>query len=538
MVPDGRFGLYLARIGLVAVAYFGAAKLGLSLAFETPSVTAVWPPTGIALAAVVLWGYRMWPGVALGAFAANLGTGIPLYATLGITCGNTLEALVGGFLLLGLAGFRPSLERVRDVVALAVLAAGVSTLVSATIGVATLLAAGEIEGGELWSVWRTWWLGDAGGDLVVAPVILIAATHWPFNRAPGGAVEAALAALAVLGTALLVFTQEQSITYLVFPALVWAVLRFWQPGAAAASLLVAAVAVPLTDGGSGPFMGATPDDRLLLAQSFVGVTGLGMLVLAAVITERQRAESAVREIAETLQRSLLPADLPSIPGVEVVADFRPAGGKNIMGGDFYDVFAHEDGSWGVVVGDVCGKGALAAARTGLVRNTLRAAALRQRQPSQVLRVVNEAIIRQAPREFCTVVYGRLGRDGSGSLTMTIANGGHPPALVLRATGAVEEVGHNGALLGVVDEPHLSDEAVTLAPGDALVLHTDGLTDAHAPRRIMTTAALSAALAGSTGGSAAGIVAAIERAAFEPAIGEPRDDVAVLVLRVVPDAERA
>ena len=107
----------VARICLLAGAYYGAAKLGLSFAFETPSVTAVWPPTGVALAALVLWGPRVWPGVALGAFLANSWTGIPLVATAGITVGNTLEAVAGAYLLRRFADFRPSLERVRDVLA-------------------------------------------------------------------------------------------------------------------------------------------------------------------------------------------------------------------------------------------------------------------------------------------------------------------------------------------------------------------------------------------------------------------------------------
>ena len=131
--------LYAAKVVALAGVYYGAAKLGLELAFETPSVTAVWPPTGIALAALVLGGYRLWPGVALGAFLANSWTGVPVYAVLGIAAGNTLEAVVGTYLLRRV-GFRPSLERVRDVLSLAALAAVVSTTVSATFGVTSLLA--------------------------------------------------------------------------------------------------------------------------------------------------------------------------------------------------------------------------------------------------------------------------------------------------------------------------------------------------------------------------------------------------------------
>src|SRR5213080_444898 len=129
---------YMAKVAGITVVYYGAAKLGLSLAFAAPSVTAIWAPTGIALAALVLWGPRVWPGVALGALLANAWTGVPAITVLGITCGNTLEAVVGRYLLQR-SGFRPSLERVRDVLAFVILAAAISTTVSATIGVASLI---------------------------------------------------------------------------------------------------------------------------------------------------------------------------------------------------------------------------------------------------------------------------------------------------------------------------------------------------------------------------------------------------------------
>jgi integral membrane sensor domain MASE1 len=271
------------------------------LAFETGSVTAVWPPTGIALAAVLLWGYRVWPGVALGAFLANSWTGVPVYAVALISTGNTLEALGGAYLLRRLADFRPSLERVRDVLALVGLAGVVSTMISATIGVGALLAASQISADEIGSVWRTWWLGDLGGDLVVAPVLLVAATHWPFRRAPGRLLEAVAFVAALVAVSLLVFSTSTPLIYLIFPLVIWAGLRFWQPGAAATSVIVAAIAIPFTESDMGPFAGHPPDERLLFAQTFVGVVGLTALVLAAVITERRQVEDTVEYIADTLQ---------------------------------------------------------------------------------------------------------------------------------------------------------------------------------------------------------------------------------------------
>src|SRR5919204_3224614 len=153
-----RPGVYALKVAALAAVYYGAAKLGLSLAFMNSSITAVWPPTGIALSALIFWGYRMWPGVLLGALLANSWTGVPVYGIAGIAVGNTCEALVGTYLLRR-ADFRPSFERVRDVVALALLAGVLSTMVSATIGVASLFIADRVSDSALWSSWRTWWLG-------------------------------------------------------------------------------------------------------------------------------------------------------------------------------------------------------------------------------------------------------------------------------------------------------------------------------------------------------------------------------------------
>src|SRR5215472_10397842 len=160
------------QVALLAAAYFGAARLGLTMAFVAEQVTAVWPPTGIALAALLLFGYRLWPGIALGAFLANATAHEPRATAAGIALGNTLEALLGAWLLRRLVQFDPALGRVKDVLSLVVLAAGVSTLVSATIG-ATSLCLGDVKPCPTYpTMWSVWWLGDAMGNLVVAPLLL------------------------------------------------------------------------------------------------------------------------------------------------------------------------------------------------------------------------------------------------------------------------------------------------------------------------------------------------------------------------------
>ncbi len=524
--------LYIAKIAALAAVYFGTAKIGLELAAETASVTAIWPPTGIALAALVLWGRRLWPGVAAGAFLANLTTGgLPIYAVLGITLGNTIEALVGSFLLAQLVDFRPSLARVRDVLALAALGAVVSTTLSASCGVLSLLAAGEIEASDLGSTWRTWWLGDMGGDLLVAPAVMIAVTNWPFRQLRGRLLEGLALLLLTAGLTVLIFTQTIAITFLVFPALIWACLRFGQLGAIAVCVLIASIAIPMTENDLGPFAGDSPDERLLLAQAFIGIASLTALVLAALATQRQRVESSLQSIAATLQESLLPQNLPDIPGLEVALDFRVAGEQHLVGGDFYDWFENEDDSWGVVVGDVVGKGAPAAATTALARYTLRAAAIREQDPSRILGLLNAAIIRQSPGQLCSVAFARIELDQERSARVTLAVGGHPPPLVLRGGGHVEEVGR-GTLPGISEQPTFTDARVTLAPGDALVLYTDGVTDAHAPARIVAPEELAAIVSECAGGDADAIARRVASKVLDDGPGEdPRDDVVLLVVRL-------
>ena len=220
------------------------------------SVTAVWPPTGIALAAVILWGYRIWPGVALGAFLANSWTGVPLYAVLGDQPGQHARGTRGCLSAAPARGLRPSLERVRDVVALVVPGRRAEHDGQRHHRRdAACCSANEITGRPFGTVWRTWWLGDIGGDLIVAPALLVAVTHWPFRRAPGRVLEAVALGTVVAAVSVVVFSASTPLVYLIFPPLIWAALRFWQPGATATSLIAAGVAIAFAEADRGPFAG-------------------------------------------------------------------------------------------------------------------------------------------------------------------------------------------------------------------------------------------------------------------------------------------
>jgi PAS domain S-box-containing protein len=236
-------------------------------------------------------------------------------------------------------------------------------------------------------------------------------------------------------------------------------------------------------------------------------------------------------IARTLQQSLLPAELPDIPGIEAAARFRPIGEGNEVGGDFYDLFESGGRGWTVVMGDVCGKGPDAAAVTALARYTLRTAAMRERLPSRSLGLLNEALLRQrSDRRFCTVAYAYLEPLAEGA-RVGFASGGHPLPLLLRADGRVEPVGEHGTLLGVVPDPSFEDRSVALAPGDALIFYTDGVIEARPGNHSLDEEGLATLVASCAGADADAIAARVEDAAVTAQDGEPRDDIAVLVLRV-------
>ncbi len=236
-------------------------------------------------------------------------------------------------------------------------------------------------------------------------------------------------------------------------------------------------------------------------------------------------------IARTLQQSLLPVELPDIPGVETAARFRPTGEGNDVGGDFYDVFATGGRGWTVVMGDVCGKGPDAAAVTALARYTLRAAAMRERLPSRSLAVLNEALLRQRDdRRFCTVAYAYLEKLDHGARA-GISCGGHPLPLLLRVDGTVEPVGAPGTLLGVVPDPNLEDRTVTLAPGDTLVFYTDGVIESRVGEGVLDERRLAELVATCAGSGPDAIASRVEEAAVMSQNGRPKDDIAVLVLQV-------
>ena len=283
---------------LLFVAYVATARLGLRMDAVAGFATLVWPPTGISLAALLLFGKRLWPGVLLGALCVNLLAGAPLPVALGIAAGNALEAVAGSWLLGDIAVFHPRLERVKDVLYLVLFGAVLSTALSALVGVLSLRLGGTIAPALGWPAFRAWWLGDMLGDLVVAPVLLVWISRPPLARRRFLAAEAVLLAAALVGVSVLVFgdvRREGGLLrqpYVVFPVLLWAAVRFAQYGAATGTLLVSALAIAGTVMGLGPYVRGTLAEGLLYLQTFMGVAAATALTVAAAIAERIRAVDA------------------------------------------------------------------------------------------------------------------------------------------------------------------------------------------------------------------------------------------------------
>jgi PAS domain S-box-containing protein len=258
---------------------------------------------------------------------------------------------------------------------------------------------------------------------------------------------------------------------------------------------------------------------------------IGLALLHARLFERERM------IAQTLQRSLLPDQLPQIPGVAVTARYEPGGQGMQVGGDFYDIFPAGPASWMIVIGDVCGKGAHAAARTALARYTLRAEALHDPRPARLLRRLNAAMLAQATDSvYLTAVCALLTIRETGA-TLALASGGHPAPLILRADGSVDQPNLAGPLIGAFRAPKFHERTLALGPGATILFYTDGLLEAHAPQRLVATDELAGLLAAGPRDDVEHMVTSLLEDTGATA-GGCRDDIAVIAAQLTPTPSNA
>ena len=306
MRQDSRYLIWLV---VVFAVYFAAGKLGLALATVHPSASAFWPPTGIAIAALLLLGPRAWPAVFVGAFAVNVTTAGSIASSAGIAAGNTLEALAAAYLVRRFANGRHAFLHPGTTGRFAA-AAAAACVVSATIGVSTLTLTGFADAAAFGPIWLTWWLGDVSGALVLAPLLVLAFTPVPQLRGRGNAPEliamisvSAAVAVIVLTPLSPVAAINEPVGYLLFPLLVWPAIRFGPRAAAGMAAGIAALAALGATQGAGPWARGDPNETLLLLQAFNAVAMLTSLVLATLVLERQRAEESLRQVEERLRRA-------------------------------------------------------------------------------------------------------------------------------------------------------------------------------------------------------------------------------------------
>src|SRR5216684_5524985 len=292
-------------VGLaVCAAYILAGKFSLRLASVHPSASPVWPPTGIAIATLVGLGLRFWPAVFAGAFVVNLTTAGSVLTSLGISAGNTLEAVLAAYLVIRFADGRRAFERTWDILRFALYGATLCTAVAATFGVTSLTLGGFATWGQYGLIWRTWWLGDAAGALIFTPFLLLwtskARWHWTGRQL----LELSVLFFSTLLTAGIIFgvffharMSGDPWTFLCTPFLVWIAFRFGQQESSAAICLLSAIAVVGTVHGRGPFVRETPNDSLLLLQTFLSFLALMTLIFGAEASERRRQEEQALVLA-------------------------------------------------------------------------------------------------------------------------------------------------------------------------------------------------------------------------------------------------
>ncbi|HEY8241608.1 MAG TPA: PAS domain S-box protein, partial [Kiritimatiellia bacterium] len=326
------WGRRLTVITFLTAAYFLAAKFGLILAFVHASATAVWPCTGLSLAALLLVGRWAWPAIFVGAFLANITTTGTVLTSIGIATGNTLEATVGATLVARYAGGARVFDSPQQIIIYTGLTALFSTTISATIGVVSLVFGHLATWAAFSSIWLTWWVGDVISDLVFAPFILLWATRVKFRWDASHVYEAVLLLMLMIYVGQCVFcgwfpveNKNLPLAFLTLPFLVWTAFRFTQRETATITLVLATIALSGTLRGLGPFAIRAPNESLILLQAFLGVCSITSLAMAAAVSERRRAEEALRD-SEARTRLVLDTALDAVITMDdtgLIRDWNP-----------------------------------------------------------------------------------------------------------------------------------------------------------------------------------------------------------------------
>ena len=503
-------GRWLLLNLLVLIAYSVLGVIILFFGIGPAKISPIYPPAGIAVAAVIVLGPRILPAVFIGEFLNGFpllflpDTTVRMYvlANIGVGIGAMLEAWIGARLLEQLTGTWHPFERSRDVVVFLLGSSLVAGLVGGTIGSLSLWLGGFVPPGELRITFVTFFLSDASGIAVFAALMLAWVREPELDRTVIVACLVGIAGAALIAG--LAVASRFAIDFLYLPLLLWTAFRAGPRGVTVA----ATFAILTTINGVGSFVGRTPNESILLLEVFLAVITFTGLLTVAILAQRRAAEAALEahnrmleqrvrertaEVAEknrllkekqaridddlntarVLQSSILPADFSAYRATAIAASMRPA---LEVSGDFYDVFPLPAGRLGLVVADVSGKGVAAAFFMAVTRTLLRGVAGECESPAACLVRVNDALCRENPIDmFVTALYAELD-EATGAVRLV--NAGHCEPIVVRADGTAETVRRAGnPPLGVTAGRDFAERSVTLGPGEMLFLYTDGVTEA-------------------------------------------------------------
>lgn len=336
MVTLSKKSAFLLKIIIIFAVYIITARLGLMLDAVGGFATLVWFPTGISLASLLIFGPKFWPAISTGAFLANWLNGAPILVAVGISLGNTLEAVIGAYLLKRFVDFENSLQTLKDVLGLILLAAMFSTLISATIGVSSLLFGGVITFGEYSKTWLAWWVGDMVSNLVIAPLILVWSdrSSLRFNISFNRIIEIFGLTLSLLVVNFLIFREFFNFgirsapgAYLIFPSLIWVALRFGTRASVTTIFIVSSISIMLTSLGYGPFAIGSLNQNLLSVQLYMVVMSVSALILAAMASERRELEDRKDEFISIASHELK-TPITTIKGYTQILNQFLTGSKN------------------------------------------------------------------------------------------------------------------------------------------------------------------------------------------------------------------
>ncbi len=483
------YGLQLlVTAGLV----FLANRIGYLFTSETETAALIWPQSGVSLAAVLLLGYRIWPAIGLGALCAYLSESTPIGFTISATIGNTLEPLVGAFLLHRVMGFRIQIERSRDVLNLVLCGAILSPMVSSTLGVTALCATGMQPWAQYISSWVTWWLGDAFGIIVVTPLLI----KW-FRR-PLPSLRGRNAAEVVLLAVLLGFANilafgdldilrglDYSLAFLVVPLLLWAALRFGMHGATLGSALTALFAVIRTAQGVGPFTYQTQIADMAMVWVYLIVITLTTMVLGATVVDREKAfqslDSGIKS-ASRIQLGMLPDSdklerIERESGLQIAYQYDPS---QRVGGDVFGVELVSKNEVCIFFADVSGHGLEASMAAVGLHTFIQTTLFSTTAPHSVAYAVNKYCCEEFPEEkYATFVYLQF---QPFQQTIKVVVAGHPPLMLQKADGSIQQIESilppMGLFSDAVDE--FSPATVELGLTDKLVVYSDGVIEEKNP----------------------------------------------------------